>query len=79
MPDDTVTCIHCNGRIRPCDNAGTEATPLCQYCYDNHYTSCIQCGTLLHWDDTCFEGDDPDEDSPLCRRCYSIRKTILHH
>ena len=27
MPDDTVTCIHCNGRIRTCDNAGTEATP----------------------------------------------------
>ena len=34
MPDDTVTCTHCDGRIRTCDNAGTEATPLCQYCYD---------------------------------------------
>lgn len=30
------------------DNAGTEDVPLCQNCYDERYTSCCDCGTLLH-------------------------------
>ena len=36
----TMLCSHCGERIYRDDNAGDESTPLCQDCYDRHYTNC---------------------------------------
>ena len=38
--EETVICTHCGERIYRDDNAGDENMPLCQSCYDRHYTSC---------------------------------------
>ena len=40
--EETVICSRCGERVYRDDNAGDENTPLCQPCYDRHYTSCTQ-------------------------------------
>ena len=36
---ETILCGECGERIWADDNAGDGDTPLCQPCYDRHYTS----------------------------------------
>lgn len=48
--------------------AGTDDVPLCQRCYDDHYTSCEHCGRIIHRDDAYYDDDDSDE--AYCSSCY---------
>jgi hypothetical protein len=41
--------------------------PLCSNCYANHYTSCCECGRIIHNEDARYECNDNE---PLCHRCY---------
>ena len=34
----TVVCTHCEDRIWEEYNVGSNSVPLCQFCYDNHYS-----------------------------------------
>ena len=64
---ETILCSHCGERIWNMDNSGTLGMPLCSDCYDDHYTSCVECGRIIHSEDAYYE-DGSDE--PLCYRCY---------
>ncbi len=64
---ETIVCSHCGDRIWSVDNSGTLSMPLCSNCYDDHYTSCIECGRIIHREDAYYEDG---EDEPLCYRCY---------
>jgi len=67
LDEETSICSRCGDRIWNRDNASNEDTPLCQSCYDITYTSCENCGCLLHMDSAYYTEDDSD---PLCYRCY---------
>ena len=64
---ETLVCSHCWERIWNVDNCGTLSMPLCQNCYDEHYTSCTECGRIINREDAYYE-DGADE--PYCYRCY---------
>ena len=68
MNEETVICSCCGEIIRREDNAGNEDTPLCQDCYDRHYTTCSDCGRLISCSDSYYADDN--EDDPLCYDCY---------
>ena len=69
----TVFCHHCGERIWREANNGTDNIPLCDRCYDAHYT---RCDRLLHQGDVYY-----DEDDALCWSCYEAsqrdRETIV--
>lgn len=68
IEEETTVCSHCGERIWKYDNAGDSNTPLCEHCYDTHYTSCSRCDRVIHFDNAFYisgEGDDP-----YCRECY---------
>ena len=63
---ETVRCVQCGERIwREC-NEGDDHTPLCQRCYDHYYTTCEDCGRIIHHDDAYYIDEDDYE-----ARCYS--------
>ena len=64
---ETIVCSHCGERIWSVDNQGTLSMPLCSNCYDEHYTSCAECGRIIHREDAYYEDGD---DEPMCYRCY---------
>lgn len=68
LEERTLICSHCGVRIWRDENAGDNATPLCQHCYDYHYQTCARCGRIIREEDACYieDGDDP-----LCHACYS--------
>lgn len=47
------------------DNVGTDAQPLCQDCFDDHFERCTACNALIRRGDTFFREDDP-----YCQECY---------
>ena len=72
LEDSTVLCCHCDERIWLSDNAGTDTFPLCQDCYDDHYTRCERCGCILHQDAAFYPEDDRYNERPYCSDCYQI-------
>ena len=68
---ETVLCSHCGERIWSVDNQGTLSMPLCQECYDEHYTSCVECGRIIHREDAYYQDG---EDEPFCYRCYESNR-----
>lgn len=61
------TARYCEEVIWSDDNAGNDSTPLCQRCFDNHYTTCERCGCVISNDNAYY---DDDEDYPYCQSCY---------
>ena len=66
----TVCCRECGTRLWTDDNAGTHEVPLCQSCYDDHYTSCYQCGRLIRENEAYYESSDEFDESPYCADCF---------
>ena len=58
-------------------NAGSRTYPLCQRCYDSHYTNCERCGELIDCENAYYLGDG--EDYPYCENCYHILKNQVIH
>lgn len=50
---------------------GTHDYPLCDSCYDAHYTNCMRCNCLIPISDAYYEDDSDD---PLCFACYRDRQ-----
>lgn len=76
--DLTVVCVCCGERMWNEQNAGDSDTPLCNRCYDRNYTSCEECGTLIHVNDA-YRIDDDSYD--YCYNCYSHRqgdRRVIH-
>jgi len=71
---ETLRCQRCAERIWLDNNAGDGNTPLCQSCYDRYYTSCEDCGRVIHQDDAYYIDDDDYE-----ARCYSCHCRHNHH
>ena len=69
----TVLCSHCGERIYRDDNAGDESTPLCQDCYDRHYTNCHSCGDLIRISQTYYACESDGNEYPFCYDCYTSR------
>ena len=61
---ETVICCHCGRRIWVDENAGSSSVPLCERCFDNHYTTCTDCDRVLHRDNAYY-----DDDEPFCPDC----------
>lgn len=68
LEETTLICSRCGERIWAEDNAGNDATPLCDPCYTYHYTNCSSCGRLIRNGDARYL--DEDDDYPLCSHCY---------
>lgn len=68
--DNTIICSRCGEHIWDNDNAGDTDMPLCNSCYDYHYTSCIRCGCIVANEDTYYTEGDEDNDNPYCYNCY---------
>ena len=66
---ETVVCSHCGGRIWINDNAGNDSVPLCERCYENHYTTCTHCERIINRDYAYYENDYSDE--PYCHDCFN--------
>lgn len=73
---DTVACSHCGDRILCEDNAGSEDLPLCSDCYDDYYTTCVDCGRIISQSSACYL--DYDDDA-YCERCFSERDNDAIH
>lgn len=71
---ETVRCQRCGERIWRDDNAGDSDTPLCQRCYERYYTSCVDCGRVIHQDDAYYIDED-DYDA----RCYGCHCRHADH
>lgn len=71
LEEETLLCDACGQRIWRDNNAGNCDTPLCQSCYDYHYTECVRCGALIRSEDARYLTDDPDDEEPLCDQCYA--------
>lgn len=67
LSSQTVICSCCGERIYIDENSGTESSPLCEECYDNHYERCTACGAIIRRDQAYYRngGDDP-----YCYSCY---------
>lgn len=65
-----MVCRACGDRLWRDDNNGCEDHPLCGSCYDNDYTHCCRCGSLLHLSSACYEESDDDEERPYCDCCF---------
>lgn len=74
MDENTIICSHCGREIPIDENAGNDSTPLCERCYDRHYTTCEHCGRLILYSNACYERGDEDEEYPYCRECYEQRR-----
>lgn len=68
---ETVLCADCETRIWTSDNCGSERIPLCQRCFDDHYTTCSRCDRAIHVDRAYY--DDEDESEPYCCTCHMER------
>ncbi|MBR6509448.1 MAG: amidoligase family protein [Clostridia bacterium] len=64
---ETLVCSCCGKRIWFVNNSGTFSLPLCSSCYDEYYTSCVECGRIIHREDAYY---DDGSDEPLCYRCH---------
>lgn len=71
LEEETLVCDHCGTRMWAHQNVGDAYIHLCGRCYDRHYTSCEQCGRIIHQDDTCYGSDD---DYPYCPSCHLERE-----
>lgn len=69
LDEDTEICTCCGQRIWNSDNAGTDSLPLCSSCYENYYTSCEYCGTLIPAENAYYDENDYDG-YPYCRECF---------
>ena len=65
LHSETIVCQDCEERLWADANTGDGNTPLCQRCYDRNYTSCEDCGRVLHHNDAYYDDDDDYE-----ARCY---------
>ena len=69
LAEQTILYHECGDRIYRSQNEGTSDIPLCQDCYDDHYTHCERCGRMIHNDAAHYiDGGD----YPYCRSCYEI-------
>ena len=68
LESETVICARCGERLWADDDAGDGHTHLCQSCYDRAYTTCEDCGRIIHQDDAYYEDDDDYE--ARCYRCH---------
>lgn len=66
---ETVVCSHCGERIWCDDNSGNDSVPLCESCYDNYYTACTNCDSIIRRNDAYYEDDYCDD--PYCYDCYN--------
>ena len=54
-----------------------KTSPLCERCFERHYTHCERCGRVISYSDAYYEDD---EDEPLCYDCLQARlqQAIIH-
>lgn len=75
---ETIRFQRCSERIWTDDNAGDGNTPLCQSCYDRYYTTCEDCGRVIHQDDVYYESDDDYEARCYFCHCYCADHSVIH-
>ena len=75
MDENTIICSHCGRQIPSNENSGNDTTPLCESCYEQHYTTCEHCGRLILYSNAYYERGDEDEDYPYCYDCYEQRRS----
>ena len=63
-------CEACGQAVPESDCVEFDSQPLCQHCYDLHYTSYDHCGALIALADAHYESGDADQEEPLCDACY---------
>ena len=68
---NTELCECCGQRIWLGDCAGDAAHHYCQTCFDRYYTECYRCGAIVRIEDAHYHDDDPDDEEPMCDRCYN--------
>lgn len=75
---ETFLCSCCEERILNHQNAGDDASPLCQHCFEHHYLNCDRCGALIRRDDANYLTSDSEE--PFCYDCYcqESRESAIH-
>ena len=66
----TVHCRECGACLWTEDNAGSQDIPLCQDCYEEHYTNCCQCGSLIRESETYYDAGDEYDEHPYCSHCF---------
>lgn len=66
----TVHCHACGARLWTDDNVGSDEIPLCHTCYENHYTNCCRCGSLILESKTYYDASDEFNEHPYCSDCF---------
>ena len=64
----TVVCDCCNRRVWRENTESDCHITICTRCYDDHYTTCEECGRYIHYDDALYE---EGSDYPYCRACFN--------
>lgn len=79
LMNETTVCRDCGTRIWNTDDNGDEHYgALCTRCREDNYTTCTQCGRLIHYDDACYLPDNNDD--PYCNGCYDeLTSERIHH
>ena len=66
-------CYHCSDWVYENDSYYThDGNLICEDCYNNHYTTCNECGEIYNIDDMCY---DEEEDVDVCYNCYNEATT----
>lgn len=65
----TVVCESCGQRIWRSDDAGDDHTHVCERCYGRFYTTCEDCGRIIHINDAYLT----DDDDYICDSCHENR------
>lgn len=66
--EKTVVCDCCNRRVWRENTEGDCHITLCVGYYENHYTTCEDCGRYIRYDDAYYEDGS---DYPYCQACYN--------
>jgi len=73
----TVECDCCHDRIPRSESIEHDSDTLCRYCYENNFTTCTECGTLIANGDARYPDDSDD---PFCQDCYDkLYNGVIHH
>lgn len=74
----TVVCRECGARIWRVEAYDDN---LCEHCYDNFYTTCTDCESVISYNDVYYTRSDEDaHDYPYCESCYRKHENdeIIH-
>ena len=69
MGSKKMYCSRCQLQMKKEQNFGEGSIPLCQCCYDEHYTRCYNCEKVIPLTEAQYNRDNPNSFRTYCKNC----------